>query len=193
MRYRIIIVGVCSLVTSFTYSQNRAASQLTVGATYNPLLAIIEKKQELGLSVSYSYPINKRFETGANWFVRQVIYTPDNKLKQFRNLKSSYNLESVYTGYIGTRFVSGKSTHVVAAVAGFRNELYQEILNNPDYAIQQTFKNNQWNVLYGIGYTYRYRFSDRRALSLRLFIPLNRHPVDDAIRYSIEPGIALRW
>ncbi len=197
MTYRIILL----LIVAFALSavaccQDQTAARLprhlTVGITYNPFLAVMEKKHELGPSVSFGYPINKRWEAGIQWFSRQVIYAPDNAYRQLSNLRSSYNLESVYSVYLGVTLSTKRTSHLIAGVGGVRNDLYKETLENPRYDIRQTFRNNEWNVLYGLGYTCRFRLSNKSALSARLFMPLNRHPFDDVIKYSFEPGFVFK-
>jgi len=160
----------------------------TVGLSYNPFLALMEKKQELGPSLSLGYAMNKRFETGFNWFTRQMIHAPNNDYKQLSNLKSRYNLESVYSMYFAVEFSKNRFSHLISADVGLRHDLYKETLNNPKYEINQTYRNSEWNALFGMAYTCRYKLSSKSALSIRFFAPFNRHPFDDALKYSLEPG-----
>lgn len=187
---------ICILFSLNSYAQRDSSltsrKYLTVGLTYNPFLSVIDKQQEAGISVAYAYRINKRFETGINWFSRQVLYTPDNSYRQFSNLKSGYNLESVYSIYFGINFSGRKFTHSISLAGGVRHDLYKETLNNPQYKINQVYKNSEWNAVFGLGYTCRYHVSAKSAISLRLFMPLNRHPFDDIKYYSIEPGFVFK-
>lgn len=197
MTHRPIVLFAATFMLSMGgYSQSRTADRpprhLTAGITYNPLLGIMEKKQELGPSVSFGYPLNKRWEAGVHWFSRQVVYAPDNVYRQRSNLKSSYDLESVYAVYLGLTLSTKRTSHLIAGVGGVRHELYKETLENPQYDIRKTFTSNEWNVLYGLGYTCRLRLSGKSALSARFFIPINRHPFDDVIKYSFEPGFVLK-
>jgi hypothetical protein len=179
------------LLAAQVYSQEAAPAakkHLTFGLTYNPFLAIMQKKQELGPAVSFGYPVSRRLEAGISCFSRQVLHVSDNAYRQLSNLRSSYNLESVYSIYFGINFLQKKLTHTVSAAAGIRHDLYKEALDNPLYEISQTYRNSEWNMVYGLSYTCKYGLSDRSALSLRFFMPLNRHPFDDVIRYSAEPG-----
>ncbi len=187
----LLVLSILLFLSGYSQMENNRG-YLTVGITYNPFLAIIDKKQEIGPAFSFGIPVNKRFEAGINLFARQEIVSPNNRYLQRSNLTTSYNWETIYNAYLGINFSKRKIGHQVFAAVGFRHHLYKEHLENPLYEIKHTYQSSEWNLIYGVGYSCRFKFSSRSALSLRLFMPLNGHPFDDFVRYSIEPAVTYK-
>lgn len=188
-----ILFVLCALLShtlpGFSQQDNNRSLSLTAGLSVNPFLLAAHSRVEAGPSVSLDYRINKRLETGAILFTRQVINAPNNQHKQISHIKSPYNLETVFAPYFGIGFGEKKFRHTFSLYAGARNDLYKETVKNTAYNIDETYQNNEWNFMASFGYNLKYKLSEKCALSFRVFIPFNRTPLDDVNRYSIEPGV----
>lgn len=166
-------------------------SNLTIGLNLNPLPLFMYSRTELGPTLNYEYSINKRFETGATLFARQLLTSPNNEYKQISNVKQGINLETVLTPYVGVTFGEKKIKNKVILFAGIRHDFYKEKLVNDTYGINQEYSYNELNFLFGLGYQFQYSLKNGNKLSFRLLMPMNRHPYDDAGKYSVEFGYTM--
>lgn len=166
-------------------------SQVTLGLNVNPFLMAVYKAVEIGPTITYTYTLNKRLEVGASLFSRQQFISPRNEMGKANHINSTINLETNITPHAGIVFGKKAIKNKFMVFAGIRHDYYKEKLINSKYAINESYQYNELNLIYGLGYQLQYLFENKNGLSLRVLVPTNRNPLDDANRYSLELGYSI--
>jgi hypothetical protein len=190
VRVFVVVLSLVMLVLPVRAGEPAADNlKASLGVTTNPWLAAVHNEYEAGPHASIAYLFTPAWELGFGLYSRNVWAAPaDDRFGYKRNISHSYNLETLYYLQAGYNIVGKRTIHSIQGILGVRHEFYQERVTNSLVGLDESYRVNQANVMYGFAYAFAYRLGEHHNLTARLMVPVNRHPFDDVNRYSFELG-----